>query len=339
MTTATEATNAPTLRDLIHGDLSLGEPDTAGALTVYPVFGPKPTFKYTSFADARNHGATITELEGGASVRDLVVTNPTPMALLLFDGEEVLGAQQNRTLDVTVLAGLGRTVVPVSCVEQGRWDGRRSRETFKRAPQAAPPDLRREKARQVRDAARAGVAARADQGEVWRSVADRADRLGVASPTGAIHDVFEHRRDHLNEIQDKIRLHGEQRGALVAIGGRMAVLDYVSESAVFSELHAPLVQGYALDALESPASAAQVSAGDAGGFLSLVLDAEAVRSPGVALGENLRFEHSAAEGAGLAVGDELLQLTAFPNAGDATPWPAASPRRTRIRRPSGRRQG
>ena len=35
-------------------------------------------------------------------MNDLVVVNPTAVAVLLYEGEEVLGAQQNRTFDVSV---------------------------------------------------------------------------------------------------------------------------------------------------------------------------------------------------------------------------------------------
>jgi hypothetical protein len=42
--------------------------------------------------------------------------------VLLLDGEEVIGAKQNRIINLTVLVAAGTTVqLPVSCVEQGRW--------------------------------------------------------------------------------------------------------------------------------------------------------------------------------------------------------------------------
>ena len=51
---------------------------------------------------------SVGELEGGASVNDLLVNNPADKPVLLFEGEEVLGAQQNRTFDVPVLVGAGK---------------------------------------------------------------------------------------------------------------------------------------------------------------------------------------------------------------------------------------
>ncbi len=250
LTNPTNQTADP-LHSLIDGELTLGDPDVAGPLTVFPIFGPDPKLDYSSFAHAREQGATIGELKGGASVRDLVIDNPTPLPVLLFEGEEVLGAQQNRTFDTTVLVGAGKsTQIPVSCVEQGRWDGRRRQESFRESPQTAHPELRRGKSRQVRKRVRAGATAHADQGQVWNDISEIAGRHNIHSRTEALSDVFEGRRSALNEMQHAIRVRDGQVGALVAIGGRIVVLDWVSRPSVFADLHAPLVQGYALDALE-----------------------------------------------------------------------------------------
>nr|MBA2630097.1 hypothetical protein [Thermoleophilaceae bacterium] len=77
--------------------LTLGAPQLAGALAVFPVLGPAPVFLYRSFSRAIEHGAFVKELDRGASVGDLQLENPTDLPLLVYEGEEVLGAQQNRT--------------------------------------------------------------------------------------------------------------------------------------------------------------------------------------------------------------------------------------------------
>ena len=76
---------------------------------MFPLFGPEPRQAYLSFGQARDQGAKITELEQGASVRELVVENPASTPVLLYEGEEVLGAQQNRTFDIAVLVGPGQS--------------------------------------------------------------------------------------------------------------------------------------------------------------------------------------------------------------------------------------
>src|SRR3954470_15261884 len=155
---------APTTFDHLDAPLRVGDPDVAGPLAVFPVFGGEPRLAYRSFAQAAALGASVTELPGGASVNDLLVHNPTSLALLLYEGEEVLGAQQNRTFDVSVLVPAGSKVhVPVSCVEAARWDGARHAEAFRPAPQTAYPELRRLKNQHVRRSLAAGAGPRAEQ--------------------------------------------------------------------------------------------------------------------------------------------------------------------------------
>ena len=321
---------APTLIDFLAAPLSVGEPDVHGALAVFPLFGPPPVLQYVAFADACARGVVVKELDGGASVNDLVVVNPTDAAVLLYEGEEVLGAQQNRTFDVSVLVPASASVrVPVSCVEHGRWDHRRHAEALSPAPQAAYPSLRRMKNAAAGVRLAAGMEARAEQGAVWDEVAAKASRLGVASSTGAMHDVYEHRRDRLREFEFAIELHPGQTGALVAIAGRMTVLDHVSRPDAFATLHRPLVQGYALDAIEAGDSAVVPSLDDAHAFVDHLAHARVTQHDGIGLGRDVRFGEGGLSGAGLIAGDELVQVTAFA-AEDPAP-------RARIRRPSSRR--
>ena len=171
--------------------------------------------------------------------------------MLLLEGEEVIGAQQNRTFDVSVLVGPGAKLrVPVSCVEAGSL-GRLAppRVVLARASDRVPRAAPREVAPGPRAGSR-GMEARAEQGEVWDEVAAKSHRLDIDSSTGAMHDIYEQRRDRLSRMREAIRLHDGQAGTLVAIGGRLAVLDLVSDPDAFAVLHGPLVQGYALDALE-----------------------------------------------------------------------------------------
>jgi len=332
-------TTLPTLTQYVPEHLRVGSPDVVGPLAVFPLFGPEARLDYLAFSAAVARGVVVHELSRAASVNDLSVTNPLDVGVLLYDGEEVLGAQQNRTFDVSVLVpAQSKLDVPVSCVEHGRWDGSRHGEALAPAPQAAYPELRRLKAARVRERAAAGLEARAAQNEVWEEVAHKHDRMGTESDTGAMHDVFEQRRERLGELRAGITSHDGQVGMLAAIGGRFSVLDHASRPEVFASLEEPLIQGYALDALEATASETP-SVEEAGAFVAQVLEQRLFESDGIGLGRAGRFDGGGVAGAALLCGDELVQLTAFlEENGDAGDSRAAA-RRARIRRPSRRRTG
>ncbi len=311
---ATEPT-LPTLSQFLSAPLRVGTPDVHGALAVFPLFGPPPVAEYVAFADGCARGLLVKELAEGASVNDLVVLNPTDADVLLYEGDEVLGAQQNRTFDVSVLVGAGTSVrVPVTCVEHGRWDGSRHREALAPAPQAAYPSLRGMKNRAAHARVAAGLEARAEQGAVWDEVAAKSSRMDVASATGAMHDIYEGRRDGLRAFEAAIARRDGQTGALVAIGGRLTVLDHVSRPDAFAALHRPLVQGYALDALEAATDGtppAAPSLDEARAFVAELAGTRLTQHDGIGLGRDARFTGAGVAGAGLLAGDELVQLTAF----------------------------
>jgi hypothetical protein len=304
--------------------LHLGPPAVAGPLAVFPVHGDDAGLEFRAFAEAAALGATVTELPSVASVNDLLVRNPLEVALLLYEGEEVRGAQQDRTLDVSVLVPAGAELqVPVSCVEAGRWESSRGAEALQAAPQAAFPALRRAKSRA------AAAAGRAEQHEVWSLVGEKAMLHGAASETGALRDVFTAREEVLRQFTERIPREDGQLGAVAAIAGQIVVADVVGRADVWAALHAPLVAGYALDAVEhlggtlpEPPSIAAVER-----FLRAALLAPGAVRPGVGLGEEIRVAGADAQGARLVHEGELVALTAFPG----------EPSGTRVRRPSQRR--
>ena len=324
----------PTLAPHLADQTTVAEPTVVGSLAVFPLIADRiPSVRYVSFAEAARRGATVKELGRGGSVNDLVVGNPLDVPVLLYEGEEVLGAQQNRTFDVSVLVAAASVLqVPVSWVEAGRWDGRRHEEAFAPAPQTANPRLRRMKNTQARASVSAGREARAVQGEVWREVAETAARHRVDAPTAAMHDVFERRRHELDAMLSEVRIHSSQVGMLAAIGGRFVVLDHISEVEAFASLHGPLVQGYALDALEAP-DAAPPSVDDAQDFLELLLGVPCTSGPALGLGEDLRFAFGGLSGTGLVCDGELVTLTAFADEPSLSGPVTAG----RVRRPSRRR--
>lgn len=284
------------LIDLLH-DVEVGDPAVAGALAVFPTFGPAPDFEYVSFAEGAARGVTVTELPTGASVNDLLVVNPLDVSVLLFEGEELRGAQQDRTVDGAVLVPGGTKVsIPVSCVERSRWDGRRHSEPFTPSPATAFPALRAAKSERMRASMAVAAEARADQGEVW-------DMVGA----GPMADAFQDHAGDVDTLSERIARRDGQTGAIVALGGTFVVLDHVSRPDAWAALHVPLVRGYALDAIRRGERGETPTTTDARAWLARMLDAEVALVPSTGLGDRLRTDAST----GLAVGGELIQLSAY----------------------------
>jgi hypothetical protein len=170
---------------MIKESLQLGEPVEHRGVVICPVFPRRtPVAAYVTLEEALPRGSRVTEIDEAGAVPELNVTNPLEENVLLYDGEELLGAKQNRILNVTVLVRR-RARAEVSCVEQGRWSRRSA--TFAAAPHAAYPELRRMKAAALStDPLVPGRAQR----EVWESVGITDDLHAVHSATRAQADII-----------------------------------------------------------------------------------------------------------------------------------------------------
>ena len=301
--------------------IQIGEPVDHRGVVVTPLFPRlKPRAAYVTLEEALPLGFRVAEVDAAGSVPELAVKNPLDSDVLLYDGEELLGAKQNRILNVTVLvAPRSETRIPVSCVEEGRWRARSF--SFGAAKHAAYPELRRRKAERL---SAAPLERGAAQGEVWQALAEKAGRLGVHSPTGAQADVFAAHERNLGSLRGAFPLQPGQSGALLALGDRLC-LDYVSRPEAFARLYPKLLEGYLLDALEAVDS---TPAGDLDAFIAAIAEGTLSRRPSAGLGDDVRLRGERSVGSGLELDGELLQLCAFSTENGGV--------RTRIMRPSRR---
>ena len=209
--------------------LEAGPAQRFGRLTMVPLMAPgeaaaanEPDYLTLPDALAREQ-ARVTEVSEQGQVPELAFENlARDRDVLLLDGEELVGAKQNRILNLTILVAAGaRVKIPVSCVEQGRWS--RMSEAFRTSERALFADARAAKMRQVNHSLRTRGSRQADQGDVWRRVAEKAEALNVESRTGAMNDVFESRDGELQQYAKAFRALPRQVGAVFIVdegGGR-----------------------------------------------------------------------------------------------------------------------
>ena len=238
-----------------------GAPVTTGAMTVFPIEGiPDHTPDYILLADAIKHElARVQEVDKGGQVPLLLLDSRADQPILAIQGEELIGAKQNRTLNVSILAGKGKTEIPVTCIERGRWAynsrnfGAGGFEHYM---------LRRKKAAMVSSSRkRRGPARRrvesyaADQGSVWQEVDHELACHQVASPTASLSDLYSNRR--VSSILDRfdvgLKLPATARGVVVAFGDRVVSAEIFECPKVFAKLWPRILRSYAVTAMNQMA--------------------------------------------------------------------------------------
>jgi hypothetical protein len=287
--------------------IQIGEPVEHRGIVIAPLFPRRqPRAQYIGLDEALELGFRVTEISASGFVPELLATNPIDANVIVCGDEELIGAKQNRILNVTVLVRARSSArLPVSCVEQGRWSSRSA--AFSAAAHTAYPELRRRKAERLAAAPlRRGVA----QDEVWSAVAEKSIRLGSFSPTSAQADIFASRERDLGGLRDAFPLEPGQAGALVALGPDRLCLDYLSRPEVFARLYPKLLDGYLLDAIEQ-LDVAPVDRVRLEGFVGAVTAAPRRREPSVSVGDDVRLCEKGLVGSGLELDGELLQLSAF----------------------------
>jgi hypothetical protein len=228
--------------------------------------------------------------------------------VLLVDGDELIGAKQNRVLNLSILVvGGKRLTIPVSCVEQGRW-AYRSPE-FAAAKRTLFARARARKTQSVSHALRTHGERRANQSQVWADVAAKADGLCVWSASLAMSDIYVDRAAELDTYVHAFHSRPAQRGAVVAIGGNVVGVELFDSAAAFSQY----LEAYALDAIEREADElpAAASERDARAFLDLLWATHAERFKALGEGEDIRLTGQGIVGGALAAGGRLVHLAAF----------------------------
>ena len=293
--------------------VTLGPEVTFDNLTMIPLLGTRAAPKeYAVLDDALASGAVeITEISEHGSVPELRVVNRGRCPVLIVDGEELVGAKQNRVVNLTILVAAGsELMIPVSCVEAGRWRSR-SR-TFASAPRAQYAAGRAKRMSQVTACMREDGARRSDQADVWHNIAEKSARLGARSETAAMEAMFVDHAARLDGFVRAIRPVEGQVGALFAVSGRIVGLDLFDAPQTLAKVLPKLVRSVAIDAIDDQAEAGGgVPVAAASQFIAALGSAPAHVAPAVGMGEDIRVSAPGLTGAALAMDGVIVHASGF----------------------------
>jgi hypothetical protein len=303
-------------------NVAVGLETSFNRLSVVPLIARVPSApqRYITLDEALARGDfEVTEISESGQVPQLHVINTGIHPVLLVDGEELIGAKQNRIVNLTILVpAMEKLSIPVTCVEAGRWN-RRSR-GFASSGNAQYSRGRANKVVQVsRSLAECGEA-RSNQHWIWDDIAAKAERLAVNSSTSAMSNIFDAHQPSIDEYVRAFALADGQCGAVFLLEGIPVALDLFESEAVLRKLMPKLLRSHALDALDegdvhAPKHIGTADPRDAASvFLARIANAakhHAKTFPTVGLGETMRFGDKGVAAAALLVDRAVVHLAAF----------------------------
>ena len=244
-----------------------------------------------------------------STVNTIIVENKSVAPLLLVDGEEIVGGDQNRIMDATILiAPQSEIKVPVNCTEHGRW---RYVSDFKQSQNIANYTTRLAKHHAYRSKGNV-------QKAVWDSIDDLEMSRSFSSPTQAMSESYENAKADLNEFLNAFEVVEGQTGVAVMIDGEVKGFELFLNSEIYREYHEKILKSYLINAEVND----NVFAIDRGVIKSIIENAlndefEEAKNEGL----ESRFEIKSKDGVGsfYTYKDELIHLSYFAGNDEALP--------------------
>ena len=306
--------------ELLH-ELETGDPIDEGGWSFIPLTTKRPSsVDYLTLFEAVESGlALVSEIHQQGSVPDLKVVNDGAVSLLIPDGMTLVGCKQNRVVNISLLVPpRSVTVIPVSCVERGRWHT----ESATLSPsEFCDPLLRSKMCKQSTQSFQETGRARANQSSVWEHVHDILGATCASSPTVAYHAAY----GAIPETADEHELFcpPNANGIAVLRAGRICSLDLFDKPETLHKLWPRIRRGTRLSAqpqfgspgpLESPRQfLADCFAKPQGEFMP------------VGLGTHHRFGTDGPVASALVADGQIVHLSAFHKDGATPTKPAQMP--------------
>ena len=173
-----------------------------------------------------------------SQVNTVIVKNHSVTPLILIDGEEIIGGDQNRIVNSTILIDAESEMkIPVSCSEKHRWA---YKSEFKHSDYIANYKTRRAKEYASRVSS-------SFQDVIWSSIDSLEMEQDYASPTSAMDGSYENIKASHNEILKQFKVIAGQTGVLIMVDGEIKGFELFLNSEIYREFHEKILKSYLID--------------------------------------------------------------------------------------------
>lgn len=207
------------------------------------------SFNYISLHNAFSRKLIdILEISESGQVGQIKIVNHSDYYIFIMDGDILKGAKQNRVLNSSVLLSpRSENLIPVSCVEQGRWGYNSNK--FSPSDEIAYRKIREEKNQDIYYN-QSSFKHYADQGKVWRNVDQCFYDLGVdksIAPTGSHSDLFSNKNITFQNYTSSFYPVQGANGLAYFLGKRLVGFEFFNRSDIYTEYFDKILKSIAID--------------------------------------------------------------------------------------------
>lgn len=236
-----------------------------------------------------------------STVNTLIVKNNAVTPLILIDGEEVVGGDQNRIINSTVIVpDQSEAKISVSCSERGRWAYKNE---FKSSEYIAHSRARMRKMHAMRNS-------QPVQSAVWDSIDCLEDANDFQSPTSAMSESYENRKVDLNKILKSFKIADGQTGVLIIINGDIKGFELLLNSEIYREYHEKILKSYLIDA-EVENMTFTISSDEARDVIEKAFESEFEKKESDGLESAYEFENELGLGKVYTYKDKIMHMSYF----------------------------
>jgi hypothetical protein len=292
--------------------LEVGEPATYRNLTVVPVYlrktRPTEDATYLGLDQALEEGVLEIREKDGGDVPWVLVSNRSDKRIFIMGGEILSGCKQDRIVarDVLIPPYRKRLLLPVYCVEAGRWHHVSGQ--FKSEKNLGTYTMR----------GAAQSSSGSNQSKIWNKVAESNRRMGVNSDTEAYQDAFrtEEVAKLVSDVEQKFKdlplLENETTGVVIGLGDQIIGVDIFSDPNLFQALWPKIIRACVL-AMAGYEKESTLSGGTAEKFLNALQWMHYAQRRGVDLGSEYYGSLNELSVSSLVYRDTVIHLGAVPH--------------------------
>ena len=222
----------------LNPNIQLLKPQVYENITVFPLKSDRSYIDIISLKKGLELGLVKVKECEQSQVNTLIVENNAVTPLILIDGEEVVGGDQNRIVNSTILIDAkSKMKVSVSCSEKNRWA---YKSEFKQSEYIANYNTRRAKEYASRSSEKF-------QNVIWSSIDTLEEVNSFSSPTSAMEESYDNVKLKLNDIINNFNVVDNQNGILIMVDGEIKGFELLFNSEIYKDFHSKILKSYLID--------------------------------------------------------------------------------------------